>query len=136
MPQCENMVLGGISEHLYSSMLPDLDGSREKIVLLQTPEIKRYYEPLFSRVRLSMSDLMDKKPDTGKKYAQVAAAEAILPPPQLTRKVSSPPRPAPPITPRLVEPELGFFPPMVQVDYRRLVIGEESKPPCLQHVLS
>jgi hypothetical protein len=139
MPQCDNIVLGGSSEHLYAGMLPDLDVSPEKVVLLQAPEIKRYYEPLFSRVRLSMSDLMDKKPDSGKKYAyaQVAAAEAILPPFQLTRKISSPPRPPASITPqRLVEPELGMPPRTVRADERCLVIGEKSKSTGLQHVLS
>lgn len=109
LPQCENVVLGGSSEALYSALLAELNVFHDKVILLQASEIRRYYEPLFSRVRISIGDLMTKRTDSGKKYAQVAAADAILPVLPLTRKLSSPPKsPAPAIPQRLVEPELGL----------------------------
>ena len=109
LPQCENIVLGGSSEPLYSGLLSELNVFNDKVILLQAPEIKRYYEPLFSRVRISMGDIMSKRTDSGKKYAQVAAADATLPVLPLIRKLSSPPKsPTPAIPQRLVEPELGL----------------------------
>jgi hypothetical protein len=109
LPQCENIVLGGSSELLYSGLLAELNVFHDKVILLQGSEIKRYYEPLFSRVRISMGDITSRKTDSGKKYAQVAATEAILPVLPLTRKLSSPPKsPAPASPQKLVEPELGL----------------------------
>lgn len=108
MPQCQNIILGGIHDNGYAGILSRLESaniSPGKVILLQgptpAPELERFDAFIFPR--LNFRELfMERKLDGGKKYAQVAA-DSILP---AMRKPSSPPRPS---MQKLVEPELSIY---------------------------
>jgi hypothetical protein len=111
MPQCEHIILGGSQDTVYDRILSKLEANNilpGKVVLMQpTPlalELNGFESPLFPR--LKPGDLfIDKKLESGKKYAQVAA-DGIL---QMTRKpLPSPPRTSPVSPHKLTEPELSM----------------------------
>jgi hypothetical protein len=122
-PQCENLVLGTSHDNGSVRILSKLetDGIMPgKIILLQgatfAPELQRFDSGLFPRIRFGEL-FMDKKLDSAKKYAQVAAEQ----PYQMARKSTSPlPTPT-----RLMEPELCNYIPS-HADSSRMVICQES----------
>src|SRR5579859_3239165 len=103
-PQCQNLVLGTSHDNGSVRILSKLetDGIMPgKIILLQgatfAHELERFDSGLYPRIRFGEL-FMDKRLDSGKKYAQVAAEL----PSQMARKSTSPlPTPT-----RLAEPEL------------------------------
>lgn len=110
MPQCEHIILGGSQDIFYARILSKLDAANiapGKVILLQaatsTFELSCFDSPLFPRIKLG--DLfIEKKLESGKKYAQVAA-DGIL---QMTRKPPSPTRTSPVSPYKLAEPDLSM----------------------------
>ena len=76
MPQCQNIILGGIHDNGYAGILSRLESaniSPGKVILLQgptiAPELERFDAFLFPR--LNFRELfMERKLDGGKKYAR------------------------------------------------------------------